>query len=114
MLKLRKGLFTIDGCGKVFEGYTAGERWNGWACPRFKKEVGHEIISVMNTEDCPAFYNEQEDTFEFTVTPGSKDQNDIDSFGPYSVEIDGKIERLYPIGAWAWTWVETDEEGNWI
>ena len=41
MSKFRKGYFSIDGkadLDEIFEGYTDGTTWNGWACVVFTRE----------------------------------------------------------------------------
>jgi hypothetical protein len=97
------GRFCIDSDGP-FPGYhVPGVHWNGWECPYFTKEVAEQIL--------PLFYI----TGEWRYIPGkdefqSKDPNDHDDeygpevWGSVDAEIDGKIVRLYPVGAWAWIW----------
>lgn len=44
--RARRGLFTGDWLeeGVAFEGWTFGERWNGWACPYFELPVVAEML----------------------------------------------------------------------
>lgn len=58
--------FTINDWDRAFEGYTNGEHWNGWACPRFNKEVGLKLIEYMKNEaglNWNHFYDEAHDCF---------------------------------------------------
>ena len=95
---MKKSLFTIDGFDAIFEGYTDGRHWNGWACPYFTKEVGMEICRANNTVNDLAYhmsYNEKTDSFIRLD----------DAFEPEvfdSVDIDGL--HLYPIGNMCWIW----------
>ena len=113
---LRKTRFCIDGINenKEYEGYTFGEHWNGWACPRFTKEVSMEIMNDFNTKEYPAWYDESIDSFIFQMEDGDYqfDYNDPDKY-EYFCEFEGvDIEEmhLYPIGAWNWIWDDTSEE----
>ena len=96
MEKARFGLFGVEGS---FEGFTDGDRWNGWECPRFTLDEGLRFVDSWNApvEDCgrgPARYDSEGDFFEFTI------EGEIDRF--VSELIDGV--KLYPIGAYGWCW----------
>lgn len=96
---MKKSLFTIDGFEAIFEGYTQGQHWNGWACPYFTKEMADEIIRINNKTSDVAFhfgYNEDTDTFYRFSDP-------IDHFEEFTgIDIDGL--HLYPIGNMSWVW----------
>lgn len=42
-----KGKFQIED-GPIYEGYTNGNHWNGWACPYFTREAADEIAEAEN------------------------------------------------------------------
>lgn len=48
-----KGKFQIED-GPIYEGYTNGNHWNGWACPYFTREVADQIAREVNADapDC--------------------------------------------------------------
>ena len=104
---LRKTLFTIDGTEAIFEGYTDGSHWNGWACPWFTKEVADKIARIVNKEhlselDGKAMYYLQEtDTFQYE--PFGEDMREEFQ----GKDIDGL--HLYPIGNMAWAWDDLAE-----
>lgn len=97
---MRKTLFTIDGIEGIFEGYTDGRHWNGWACPYFTKKVADEIMRVNNESYCGVayqmHYDESQDAF-------IREEPEYDE--PYIVQgydVDGM--HLYPIGNACWIW----------
>lgn len=45
-----KSKFQIDD-GPIYEGYTNGNHWNGWACPYFTREVADQIAMLLPTRD---------------------------------------------------------------
>lgn len=95
---MKKSLFTIDGFEGIFEGYTQGQHWNGWACPYFTKEVAETIMNANNKyadEDFKMSYNADTDTF---VRPYDEDENEEFQ----GIDIDGI--HLYPIGTMCWIW----------
>ena len=95
---MKKSLFTIDGFDAIFEGYTDGKHWNGWACPYFTKEVADKIAAVYNAEngDCSMAYNAEKDCFE-TFTWDTENDEEFRGY-----DIDG--QHLYAIGTMCWIW----------
>lgn len=53
-----KSKFQIEE-GPIYEGYTKGNHWNGWACPYFTKEVADQIAREVNADapDCTMCYD---------------------------------------------------------
>lgn len=97
----------------VFDGYTKGESWNGFACPYFTREQGLRIVQMWNEVGvemaqpghCPlaAWFDEATDTFVFPMADAtSLDAEEIDRFPG----IDAEGLHLYPIGTAGWTWWE--------
>jgi hypothetical protein len=103
---LRESEFYLDVDPETtFKGFTKGNTWNGWACPYFEKVLAEQIAEHYSElhrydheEEYWADYVSEEDVFAF--------HNDQDGeprkFGP----VDVGEEKLYPIGAYCWTWVE--------
>lgn len=98
---MRKTLFTIDGIEAVFEGYTDGSHWNGWACPWFTKEVADDIMRMTNkdNENVMRYYQEI-DTYSYYID----DDNNSEFKGK---DINGL--HLYPIGNAYWVWDDLAE-----
>ena len=97
---MRKAKFTIDGFDAVFEGYTDGTYWNGWAKPWFTKEVGDRIVKANNSVNGLAYhmsYNAKTDSF-------IRLDEDFEPEVYQGVDIDGL--HLYPIGNMCWIWDE--------
>lgn len=97
---LRKTLFTIDGFEAVFDGYTDGSHWNGWACPWFTKKVADEIMRISKNKGYYVYYDQNSDTYMYYVDDDNNDEfqgNDIDGL------------HLYPIGNACWVWDDLAE-----
>jgi hypothetical protein len=104
---MRKARFYLEGFEGTYEGYTFGQRWNGWAVPYFTKEVGQSIMDEMNTDEGnTAVYDEERDMF--VVSNGYDDTTE--EFPGMDIAGDGEILRLYPIGASSWVWDEAEVE----
>ena len=71
---MHESAFEIGDNIAIYDGYTDGTHWNGWACPWFTKETALEIADahnalmnefnalLPNNKAC-AIYNKTEDTF---------------------------------------------------
>lgn len=103
---MRKSFFSLDALGgTVFEAYTNEENWNGWACPYFSFEGAQRLAEAWRNSGWRAVYEEEGDAFAFWLQPeGEPDEPELYA----SVEI-GR-HRLYPIGAFSWTWEENSSE----
>ena len=93
---LRSGHFAIDD-GVKYPGYTYGHKWNGWACPYFKKEIADLIMAEVNQSAEDSGYSMWYD-----------DTQDAYCYGEDGEEPDiySAVEDLYPIGNGYWTWEE--------
>jgi len=91
---VRKGRFSIDG-GEIFEGYTDGATWNGFAMPMFTREVAERVIDKYNNYDGqPGGY---------TGYP----------FNDPSIVVDPDTKKailVYGIGSGGWVWEEEERE----
>lgn len=96
-MAMRKTLFTIDGFDAVWEGYTDGKHWNGWACPYFTKEVADDIMRINNADNngTEMYYVPTTDTYVRTWDDGNDEEFD-------GIDINGM--HLYPIGNMCWIW----------
>lgn len=115
---MRKTWFGFDE-GALYPGFTKGERWNGWACPRFAKEVAVEYMEDYKRQGMSAHYDEATDAFYFQMEEGTPfgvvDYVDNDGFTTYvgwdshkgfDIEVNGQVIHVYAIGAWSWIWDE--------
>lgn len=99
---MRATRFTIDTFGnEVFDGFTQGETWNGWARPYFTFEQSQRVAEAHKAQGGRASYDETQDSFTFEMDAG-----DPDAF-PADV-VEGK--KFYPIGAGCWIWEEALQE----
>lgn len=102
----KKTRFEIVDCSeKNFEGYTDGQHWNGWECPRFTKEIGLLVMEQFSyDEPLKAYFDESKDAFIFPV-----EDSEPDVYEGVDITCDGDILHVYAIGAWGWVWDEYEE-----
>lgn len=108
-------VFEIDGFDGIFFGWTAGETWNGFACPRFRTVEADLVLEAAKESSTPehAWYDPAKDAYFFV-------QEDIPSYEidrrnpPPETHIfagyDIQGMRVYAIGAWAWTWHQVGKD----
>lgn len=107
----RPGLFELDSVTpRPVAGYTADQRWNGWACPYFDKSAADDLVAQLNEsyayygESRRAYYDDARDVY---VTPyDGSDEDDWDTWGVQTIIVQGKERAVYPIGAFCWCWIE--------
>ena len=117
---MKKTLFTMDAYPEhlSFEGFTFGERWNGWACPYFTKEQGLKLIDAQNElvnycvkSGVPFFtlkFDEEKDAFIIGYFDSIDDEDA--QFEDYEAVVREGV-KLYAIGAYSWCWYELKTEG---
>lgn len=91
---MRAATFTLDG-EREYEGYTNGDKWNGFECPLFEME---EALNILNDVegDVESGLNDKTKCFEV----------DGDIIAPRTIALNGKVLTLYGIGSFGWTWEE--------
>lgn len=99
----RVALFTLDD-GTTYRGYTRGETWNGWQCPRFPKAEADRLMADLNA--AAQTFPEQYFTITFDeVTQRYAVHDPQHADDPWVIEaelFDG--EPCYGIGAGSWVW----------
>lgn len=64
IINVEGGKFHLEAFDEEFEGYTAGESWNGWECPYFEKNVAEKILSLCIKNDVDlCVYDERDERF---------------------------------------------------
>lgn len=101
----RKTEFQIE-CGPKYEGYTKGEHWNGWACPRLTKEAALKLCA--DTDNGMIWYNEERDMI--VSQNDFEDPTDNEEFEGKDIIVDGEVIHVYPVGAWSWIWDDCAEQ----
>lgn len=103
--QLKKTLFGMDGT-KIYEGYTSGQRWNGWQMPSFTLEVAKQMATDMAEEKVmDIMYSANNDKFVVLF----EDDDDTEVVSPTLHIIDGEVVKLYGIGSGSWCWDEYNE-----
>ena len=98
--KVIKSEFSLD-FETFYKGYTSGDLWNGWECPSFPFEEVMKMIADKVGEDIELTYDESKDVFTTT------EDDYIEEYTPQMVNFGGDIIKVYPIGAYGWTWVNS-------
>lgn len=102
----RKAWFTWDGAEQKWEGYTAGQHWNGWELPLFTLEVAQDIAALTQAEEGDRIvYDPDNDCFIHT---NCGDTEGYPQLAP-SVLIEGRYVRLYAV-ADGWCWEEARDQ----
>jgi len=90
-------MFGMEGIDGIFEGWTDGTLWNGWAKPDFEFAAAEEVTKLFGGE-----YRADLDAF---VTNLEGEGNEVWR-SVMILTLDGIERRVYPIGAAAWVWDE--------
>ena len=93
-----KSKFQIED-GPIYDGYTNGNHWNGWACPWFTKEVADQIAMEVNADApyCTMHYDKVNDAFVYKAN------------GDDECVYKANEKGLYPIGNGYWRWDDLSE-----
>jgi hypothetical protein len=98
----REATFDIDGMFVDLPGFTAGRRWNGWACPFFPHE---SCVAIITRIPGSSFDPEREAFFIPREDAGPGDEP-VEVYLPETIMVDGQPIRVWAIGAGSWTWEE--------
>lgn len=101
-------VFNIDTYyGDGVKGWTRGENWNGWECPRFELAEAMKVAAENDGQDGMFLirYDEPSDTF---IVMDENNEDMVDTYKGEPLETPEGIKTVYAIGAWAWTWERTD------
>ncbi len=100
-MEAQKSQFTLDG-GPAYDGYTKGDRWNGWACPYFTRGVIEEIASTWS--------DSEEDSIKFVdgkcVITVCGETETIDMT---SLETEEGIKDVYDFGLLGFVWEDESD-----
>lgn len=102
--EFQRGKFSIDSLpDTTFEGFTAGETWNGWACPYFMHDGALAVLKASENNGYRWFFDSGTDTF---VVSHSEDPDDFEPqrFQAIRINLDNEDIVVYGIGAFAWIW----------
>jgi len=104
-MEVHPGRFDVDGEFGPLDGYTAGQTWEGWACPYFTPAVATQIATFWQQGILSATFDGATDTYTFR-------DPENDGGKCYRVEGEdhtyaGQTLHLYSIGHRYWCWVET-------
>ncbi len=105
-----KKLFTCGPESTTYEGYTSGEKWNGFDCPLFELEESLKIMKDFNDLNeelelnIKLVYDPDQD--HFTEEDENYDEDEYVVYEPLLINTPDGTKKLYPIGTGYWTWEE--------
>jgi hypothetical protein len=105
--EFQRARFTIDSLpNRIFEGFTDGDTWNGWACPYFTHDIAITILQAARDNGYEWAYEAEIDTF---LAKHRDDGNDFEPerFEGIRVTVDEKDLVVYGIGTYTWTWMQS-------
>ena len=89
--------------GAKFPAEISDHDWNGWAVPRFTREVTGEIIEDMMRY--PEHERGHQDLSWHTDPEDGTEYVRIEDLPTGNVEfVAPDLDGFYPLGAWSWTW----------
>lgn len=105
-----------DGRCLTFDGWTDGETWNGYACPKFEKAAMDALVSAHHSvEAWNAQYDETSDTYIFDTDGVGDSPDDGNTFlydtskeAPDGVEFIVGFDKdgVHVYEPQGWTWEE--------
>lgn len=102
--EFRRAQFSITSlAGSVFEGFTDGNTWNGWACPYFTRKVAVKVLEASRNNGYLWSYDAEADAF---VVRHRDDPEDFqpERFDGFHINLDNEEFAVYSIGAYSWIW----------
>lgn len=91
------GKFQIAESNQVFDGWSKGDKWQGWEMPHFEFEEAQRVIAWLQGEK--AHYDPDRDAF---VTAGDDGE---ELWQARTILIaDGSRIKTYGLGAGSWVW----------
>lgn len=101
-----KSTFTIDSLeNQAFEGFTHGDKWNGWACPFFDRTTAENLLRESEANEYVWHYDGKRDAFIVRSTSDPEDY-EPEVFSGVTAQIGEAEVTLYGIGANSWVWEE--------
>lgn len=95
--------FFMDAIEGVFEGFTNGDTWNGWARPYFEQSAAEQVLEASEANGYRWTFDDARDVFSV------RRMEDPDDYGPeefagLDITVGEQSFRVYPIGAYSWIW----------
>jgi hypothetical protein len=104
MPEFEKARFNIDAIpDTVFEGYSDGDTWNGFACPYFEKDVAEHVLRASVRNGYSWTYDADRDAFIVRSIQDPPDYEPEEFLGQ-SIMVNGQKITVYGIGAYFWIW----------
>lgn len=109
MTVYKSARFAVDGIDEEFPGFTAGDFWNGWACPSFTRQIAEQILIASELNGYQGQYNQETNAFEIRHAEDPDDYEPV-VFNSMTITLDnGSRIEVYGIGAYYWTCTEIEK-----
>jgi hypothetical protein len=82
-------------------GWTRGERWNGWACPRFERTEAAAIVAYLADSGVSTAFFAADDSIHLQMDGGD---DEVEIIPPTTIETADGPRVVYGLGAWSWIW----------
>lgn len=103
----RQAVFQIDSIPNVvFQGFTDGSDWNGFAAPLFDFGTAQDVLARSEPNGFAWRFDPEIDAF---VVADESDPDDEDVFAGETIDCGGVEAHVYPIGARSWIWSEVED-----
>lgn len=89
--------------GEVFDGFTDGSDWNGWACPYFTKEIAEAVLIASRKNGYNYAYDQEQDVF-VVKAEHEPDNYESEVFEGEKLKFGDEEITVYGIGAYSWIW----------
>lgn len=87
-------------------GWTRGETWNGWQCPRFEKDAALAVLAKQaEFGEGRAEYDPATDTMRIWLDGC----DGADEYPGQQLQTPEGPRTVYALGAWSWCWDYADE-----
>ena len=107
---LQPAKFRIDSLPDlVFDGFSDGDHWNGWACPYFSRQEAERVLKASTAIGFQWTFDEQQNAFSVRNINDPEDA-EPESFEGIQMDINGKTQTLYGVGAYSWIWEFADKQ----
>lgn len=98
-----KHSFTADG-ETSYVGYTFGQKWNGFECPAFEKDVALQLIADLNAQEDVLTGRYDPTTGNIIIVDTSYPDEPGEVHEPYTINTADGEKTVYAIGSHEWAW----------
>ncbi len=106
MAIFKRSSFSMDALEGIFEGYSDGETWNGWACPYFEYLEAERVLTASEKNGFVWSYDASHDRFIVRLAKDDPAVDAPETFEARTIGVGNTTIKVYPVGAYFWIWEE--------